>query len=57
MTFAIDERSVYTSGATMYVDGSCQKLKNRQKVKTLGLPREDGGLNALTVTFNEDLVQ
>ena len=57
VTFAVDERSVYTSGATMYVGGSCQKLKNRQHIETLGLPRTDGGLEALTVTFDADLLQ
>jgi hypothetical protein len=57
VTFAVDQRSVYTSGATMYVGGSCQKLKNRQHIETLGLPRTDGGLEALTVTFDADLLQ
>jgi hypothetical protein len=56
VSFAIAGRTVRTSPLSLYVRGSCTKLKNGRHVTVVALPAADGGLDALEVTFDADLL-
>ena len=54
--FTIDGQVVHANGLTVYMRGSCSKLKDGKHLWVVGLPRGDGGLDATEVTFDADLL-
>jgi hypothetical protein len=56
VTFAIAGQTVRASSLTQYFQGSCTKFKNGRHVSIVALPAADGGLDALEVTFDANLL-
>jgi hypothetical protein len=54
LIFRLEGRTVYTTSATKFKEGSCAKLKNTTEVEVKGILMSDGTVRAQEVEREDD---